>query len=150
MNVDLWVGEPGVSGLEPALLSVLLCGAGDPKVGVEAPLLSTEILVASVVVLATEGRPVRLDSPVEVASSSPAAFSLPFFAALESGWILSNFNVWMGISATPIMIEVAVPIKALAPPEIGSTGPSSIANSRARYLTLLDAPQKRCADLLTV
>jgi hypothetical protein len=38
------------------------------------------------------------------------------------------------------MMEVAVPMIALAPPVIGSMGPSSIANSRARYLRLLDAP----------
>jgi hypothetical protein len=47
----------------------------------------------------------------------------------------------MGISATPIIIEVAVPIKALAAPEIGSVGPSSGRYSRGRYLlTLADSP----------
>jgi hypothetical protein len=109
---------------------------GDCMRGVLA-LLVSEAFVMSVVVLAARGRPVRADSPTGVASS-PAAFCFPL-PALESGCMLSSFNVWMGISATPIIIEVAVPIKALAPPEMGSTGPSSIAYSLARYLFSLES-----------
>jgi hypothetical protein len=61
--------------------------------------------------------------------------------------MLSNFNVWMGMSATPIIMEVAVPIIAVAPPEMGSTGPSSIANSRARYLLMLGKVWHKDLDL---
>jgi hypothetical protein len=52
--------------------------------------------------------------------------------------MLSSFNVWMGMSATPIIIEVAVPMIALAPPERGSMGPSSMKYSRDRFLYMLE------------
>jgi hypothetical protein len=96
--------------------------------------LALPVREAFVVVLVA-GVPAAEDSPTEAAPSL-VAFCLPL-PALESGCMLSSFNVWMGISATPIIMEVAVPINALAPPEIGSTGPSSIAYSRARLLIIV-------------
>jgi hypothetical protein len=87
--------------------------------------LSVEMSVRFVPVLFDTGRPLRLDSATEVASSL-VALPLPFLEDRESGWMLSNFNVWIGMSATPIIIEVAVPMMALAPPERGSMGPSSM------------------------
>lgn len=95
-------------------------------VGVLSP-LDTESCVAPVAVLEVVGRSGRVDSPVVKVSSESSAFSFPFFdAALASGWMLSNFSVWIGISATPIIIDVAVPVKALAAPVTGSQGPSSV------------------------
>jgi hypothetical protein len=140
MNADLCVIVPGVSGPDTPLLSVFREVSG---------LVSPEASAVSVGVLATGERPGRLDSPVDVASSA-IAFPLSFFVALESGWILSSFNVCIGMSATPIIMDVAVPIKALAPPVMGSIGPSSIANSRARYLSLLDSLKMQSLRLLTI
>jgi hypothetical protein len=56
------------------------------------------------------------------------------FSFLLSGWIFRSFKVSMGKSATPIIIWVAVPMIAVAPPEIGSQGPSSASYSRDRNL----------------
>lgn len=52
----------------------------------------------------------------------------------ESGWILSALSVSIGRSAMPIIMLPRVPIRAPAPPVIGSQGPSSVSYSRGRYL----------------
>ena len=135
MNVDLCEGAPGVPGV-PGLAAAgssacmrARSAAPSAAVGVVFPLLLGRS-VLSVEVPSVVGCPLLLPSVVEV------AFSLPFFD-LASGWILRSLRVWMGKSATPIIIEVAVPINAAAAPETGSKGPSSGTYSRGRNLLAL-------------
>jgi hypothetical protein len=142
MKLDLCEGVPGVPGL--VIAGLLACmraisAAASAAVGVVAPLLP-ERSVAPVIDLSVVGRPLLLPPAFEDVSV-PAAFALPFFDLLASGWMLSSLRVWMGISATPIITEVAVPINAPAAPETGSQGPSSGTYSRGRYLlTLANSP----------
>jgi hypothetical protein len=148
MNVDLCEGVPGEPGLVTAGLSACIraiSAATSAAVGVAAPLLP-ERSVASVAVLDVVGRPLLLPSPVDEAPVL-VAFSLPFLD-LASGCILSSLRVCMGISATPIITEVAVPIRAPAAPETGSQGPSSGTYSRGRYLHLLVCGKVGACDCL--
>lgn len=121
MKADLCEGDPGASARMLDFSSI----PGDCTTGgVLSPLIIED---APVAVRDVVDRPGRLKSSALDVLSEPCALSLPFFeAALASGWMLSNFNVCMGISATPIIIDVAVPVSALAAPETGSQGPSSV------------------------
>lgn len=148
MNDDLCEGVPGEPGLLTAGLSACIrarSAAASAAVGVAAPLLP-ERSVASVAVLDVVGRPLLLPSPID-GDSVPVAFSLPFLD-LASGCMLSSLRVWIGISATPIITEVAVPIIAPAAPETGSQGPSSGTYSRGRYLQVLAHVINRACDCL--
>lgn len=145
MKVDRCVdvpGVPGVPGLLAAVFSSLLRPDFDSIPCRLLELLLSEVLVA---LLSAGGRPSRAESAIDVASS-PEALLFPFLLAFASGCMLSSFKVWIGMSATPIIICVAVPIIATAAPEMGSVGPSSIAYSRARYLWSLDIAHGNCFD----
>lgn len=126
-------------------VSVLVeLGVGMP--GSVDALLAAEGRVLLVVFDSLE-RPVRTVS-VEVEPPSVFfAFPLPF---LLSGCIFKSLRVSIGKSATPIIICVAVPIRAVAPPEIGSQGPSSVSYSRGRHLYLVSTYHIAWWDVHTV
>jgi hypothetical protein len=121
----------GVPGVLLGLSATDVSGVLIP--GTVVALLEPESWVP-VVGRASELRPGRVGSAGVEALDDALAFPLPLFT---SGCMLSSLRVSIGKSATPIIICVAVPTIAVAPPVMGSHGPSSVSYSRGRYLSKL-------------
>lgn len=103
----------------PALSSVVLVDAADDCEG-------KYVVVSAVSSVTGERIDVGVLLPeVEVDDSFDAFAWLPFLTALK---------ISIGKSATPMVKLANVPIKAEAPPDIGSQGPSSVSYSFGRYL----------------
>jgi hypothetical protein len=72
----------------------------------------------------------------------PPGRSFRAFAFTVSGEMCKAFRASIGISATPIIMLLTVPMSALPPPVIGSHGPSSTSYSTGRYLQTCQLPCK--------